>query len=122
MTTWKKAPGELAEKFLAALPDDQRVERRQMFGYPCAFVGGNMFTGLHEDRLIVRLPSEAAKRPCVIMGRTMKQYAAFDNASALGKAAMARWIARALDYAATLPPKPTKPPKKAKKAKSIIVG
>ena len=118
MTTWKKVPGELAEKFLAALPDDPRVDRRQMFGCPCAFVEGNMFAGLHEDRLIVRLPNEAAKRPCLIMGLTMKQYAAFDDATALDKAALTRWIARALDYVATLPPKP---PKKARKARPIIV-
>lgn len=57
MTTWKKVPGELAEKFLAALPDDPRVDRWEMFGCPCAFVEGNMFAGLHEDRLIVRLPN-----------------------------------------------------------------
>ena len=30
-------------------------ERRKMFGYPCAFVAGNLFTGLHQENVIVRL-------------------------------------------------------------------
>ena len=30
--------------------------RKKMFGYPAAFVGGNMATGLFADRWVVRLP------------------------------------------------------------------
>jgi len=78
MSAWKKVPAELARRFEAALPEAEGVERRQMFGCPCAFVNGNMFAGLHEDRLILRIPDEATSRPCVMMGRTMKQYAAID--------------------------------------------
>jgi TfoX/Sxy family transcriptional regulator of competence genes len=109
---WKHVPAELAERFLAALPDEDDVQRRQMFGCPCAFVNGNMFAGLHEDRLLVRLPDEAAKRPAVIMGRTMKQYALFADAVTLARAPMAEWIRRA--YAATrqLPPKLKAPARK----------
>jgi hypothetical protein len=32
------------------------AERRKMFGHPCAFVGGNMATGLFADSWMVRLP------------------------------------------------------------------
>ena len=28
-----------------------------MFGYPAAFVGGNFFAGLHEENVVMRLPS-----------------------------------------------------------------
>jgi hypothetical protein len=55
MMKWRKTPEQLVNTFLAALPEDARVERRKMFGYPCAFVNGNMFTGLHQENLIIRL-------------------------------------------------------------------
>ena len=54
-SVWRKSPGDLVALFYGALLDDPRVERRQMFGYPCAFVGGNLFTGLHQESVIVRL-------------------------------------------------------------------
>ncbi|MFY9316974.1 MAG: TfoX/Sxy family protein [Burkholderiales bacterium] len=109
MAGWKKVPPELARRFDAALPRTGDVQRRQMFGCPCAFVNGNMFAGLHEDRLVVRLPSEAARRPCVILGRTMKQYALIADAPALTPRAMKSWIERGHAYARTLPPKKPKP-------------
>jgi TfoX/Sxy family transcriptional regulator of competence genes len=116
MDDWKKVPPELATRFLAALPGQADVERRQMFGCPCAFVNGNMFAGLHEDRLIVRLPDEAAQRPCVIMGRTMKQYALFADARKLTPKTMAQWIQRGYAFTQALPAKVKKAPKVAKPA------
>lgn len=116
MTDWKNVPPELAARFLAALPDAANVERRQMFGCPCAFVNGNMFAGLHEDRLIVRLPDEAAQRPCVIMGRTMKQYALFADALTLAPEAMAQWVQRGYAFTQALPAKVKRAPKVAKVA------
>ena len=29
---------------------------RQIFGYPAGFVNGNMFMGLHQENLVLRLP------------------------------------------------------------------
>jgi hypothetical protein len=43
--SWRKSPDALVEKFSQIVPPDPRVERRKMFGYPAAFVGGNMFIG-----------------------------------------------------------------------------
>ena len=120
MTDWEKVTPELATRFLAALPDAANVERRQMFGCPCAFVNGNMFAGLHEDRLIVRLPEEAALRPCVIMGRTMKQYALFPDAAQLTPKAMAQWIRRGHAFTSTLPAKVKKVATAAKPAKAAV--
>ena len=111
MTAWKKVPAELARRFDDALPAAVDVERRQMFGCPCAFVNGNMFAGLHEDRLILRIPDEAANHPCVMMGRTMKQYAAIDHALKLDTHAFARWIERAWLHTRELPPKVKRPRK-----------
>ena len=45
---WKKSPPALIETFDAVLPGAP-AERRLMFGYPAAFVNGNMFMSLFED-------------------------------------------------------------------------
>ena len=36
---WQKSPDDVARAFDAALPDDPRLERRKMFGFPAGFVG-----------------------------------------------------------------------------------
>lgn len=109
MATWKKSPPELIAAFDAALVAEPRAERRQMFGYPCGFVNGHMAVGLHEDRLIARVPDEAERLPCIIMGRRMKAYAAVDLRSALAAGAMRRWITRAVTFTAAMSPKAAKP-------------
>jgi TfoX/Sxy family transcriptional regulator of competence genes len=116
MTTWKKVPADLAAMFDAALPPAVDVERRKMFGCPAAFVNGNLFAGLHEDRLMIRLPSEAANRPCVLMGRTMREYALFADALEMAPREMAAWIRRAYDFTRAMPPKPRKPAPARRKA------
>lgn len=121
---WKKAPAELIEAFYAALPDDGRIERRKMFGFPCAFVNGNMFTGIHEDNVIVRL-SEAerttrADRAEVFEpfpGRKMREYLAVPEDVKSDPEALASWIADGLAFAAALPPKLPKQPKPPKPRK-----
>jgi TfoX/Sxy family transcriptional regulator of competence genes len=121
---WKNSPQALIDAFAAALPNDPRIDRRQMFGYPCAFVQGNMFTGLHEHRLLVRLPEaqraellqQAGATPFEPMpGRVMREYVVVPEAF-LSKPQMLRsWIGSAFEYAASLPPKR---PKKARTKKS----
>jgi TfoX/Sxy family transcriptional regulator of competence genes len=109
MATWRKPDPALVEAFLAALPLTAGVERRQMFGCPCAFVHGNMFAGVHETRLIVRIPSEAAARPFAPMGRPMKDYAAIEEALDCEPRELREWVLRAFDYTRVLPPKVKKP-------------
>ena len=108
MATWKPVPADLAATFDAVLPAAPDVERRKMFGCPAAFVNGNLFAGLHEDRLMVRLPSEAAARPCVLMGRTMREYALFADALEMPPREMTAWIRKAYDFARMLPAKSPK--------------
>ena len=55
---WKKSPTELIAAFDAAIAGKPGVERRQMFGYPSAFLKGNLLSGLFQDQMMVRL-SEA---------------------------------------------------------------
>jgi TfoX/Sxy family transcriptional regulator of competence genes len=118
MPTWRKAPPELIAFFDQALPDDPRVERRKMFGYPCAFTSGNMFVGLHQETMVVRLgdqdrakllkePGTAIFEP--MPGRPMREYVALPAAMTAGNPARVRpLVARALAFAAGLPAKQPK--------------
>ena len=79
---WQKSPDELVQAFDHCLPIVAGVQRKAMFGYPCAFVNGHLFCGLHQDSLIVRLPE--ARRDAFVAngasvfepmpGRAMKEY------------------------------------------------
>ena len=119
---WRKSPSELIVRFHAVLPTDPAVERRQMFGYPCAFVNGHMFTGLHQENMIVRLndadraqllklPGSGIFEP--MPGRPMREYGIVPPAVIADDKAIAKWLKLGLAYLKTIPPKE----KKAKKAK-----
>lgn len=114
---WQKSPEELVQTFNAALPDDPRLERRKMFGYPCAFVGGNMFAGLHGPDLIVRLPEDARTRMLArpgartfeaMAGRPMREYVVPPTELIASTAALQELLEESFGYAAALPPKEKK--------------
>lgn len=116
----KPTPAALAA-FDAAIPDDDpRAERKPMFGMPAAFVNGNMFLGVFDDGLVLRLPD--ARRgelselddagPFEPMpGRPWKEYI-HASASRLPAERLAQWAAEALAHTAGLPPKAKKASKK----------
>jgi TfoX-like protein len=120
MPRFEKSPPELVERFSAVLdrvgtPD---TTRRPMFGYPCAWVGGNMATGLFArswwvrlppDRLAAVLASGEGRTFELMPGRPMKGYAALPDEAIADDAQIDAWIREALDYTATLP---TKEPKR----------
>ncbi len=57
-----EAPFELIESFTKAITPLPGVEPRKMFGYPCAFVNGNLFAGLFQESMMMRLsPDDLAK-------------------------------------------------------------
>ena len=85
---WKKSPPALIETFDAVLPGAP-AERRSMFGYPAAFVNGNLFMSLFED--------EHVAAPEKLVG---------------DRAALGKWAAKALAHGQSLPPKQKKPTKK----------
>ncbi|HUT50487.1 MAG TPA: TfoX/Sxy family protein [Alphaproteobacteria bacterium] len=118
---WEKSSHALVAAFDAAVPDGPAVERRQMFGYPCAFVNNNMFMGLHEQNFILRLSEEdraeikashnaAPFEP--MKGRAMKEYVALPDAILGDAAALGAWVARSFAFASALPVKEKKPRKK----------
>ncbi len=111
---WTKAPQSLVDLFAESLPDDERIERRKMFGYPCAFVNGNMFAGLFQDQMFARLaPSrraalERAHGPlpfAPMSDRPMKDYTRLPDAVLADEAAVADLLAGALVFASALPAK-----------------
>jgi TfoX/Sxy family transcriptional regulator of competence genes len=113
---WRKSPDELIRLFDAVLPDDARVERRKMFGYPAAFANGNLFCGLHQENLVLRLDekkrAELMKSGATsfepMPGRPMKEYVVAPASLLADRPALKKRIAQSLDYVASLPAKKAK--------------
>jgi hypothetical protein len=84
-----------------------------MFGYPAAFVGGNMATGLFADQWVVRLPDDqiaAAKAAGAgsfepMPGKPMKSFVVIPSAEVDDDAALRGWVERGLAHAASMAPK-----------------
>lgn len=108
MAKWSKPDPALVAEFDAALASLAGVERRQMFGCPCAFVNGQLFAGVWQDRLLVRVPEAAAQHPFGPMGRPMKEYAALPGALDWPAGELLAWLRRAHGYASGLPAKVVK--------------
>ena len=100
------------------MPDDPGVDVRRMFGCPCFFYGGNMFAGIHQENLFVRLgdddraallalPGAGQFEP--MPGRPMREYVCVPQAMLADRPALEAWLARSLAYPRTLPPKQGKP-------------
>jgi TfoX/Sxy family transcriptional regulator of competence genes len=118
---WSKSPPELVELFDEVAPKAPAVERKKMFGYPAAFTGGNMFAGLHQDSLVLRLPPDDFAEFLALdgatpfepmAGRPMKGYAVAPEALLKDKPVLARWLERSFEAAAKMPVKEKKPPKR----------
>ncbi len=112
---WSPSPPELLASFDAVVPGPPAV-RRKMFGYPAAFVNGNMFMGLFRDQMILRLPEAERKellsieeaRPFEPMpGRPMREYVAVPPAMIERQKALSVWVKKAYAYGSSLPPKPS---------------
>ena len=116
---WRKAKPELVDRFHEAVAGIEGVEVRKMFGFPAAFIGGNMTAGLHQDTVMVRLPDSDREERIAegwslfepMPGRPMREYVALPTEVFADAEATRRWIERAASYVRTLPPKA---PKKAK--------
>ena len=112
---WVKAPQALVDLFAESLPDDPRVERRKMFGYPAVFVQGNMCAGVFQDRVFARLsPADRAALPgggedfSPMPGRPMKGYTLIPDEVIADDAALGAELAKAIAFTAQLPPKEKK--------------
>jgi TfoX/Sxy family transcriptional regulator of competence genes len=118
MPKWRSAPPELVRTFGEAVKPLPGVEVRKMFGYPCAFYNGQMFAGLHQESMILRLSSDdragflalPGATPFEPMaGRPMREYVVVPASVVDDPSELTPWLDRALAYAASLPPKVAKP-------------
>ena len=113
MPKFTRAPAALVAQFDEAIGRLDGVERRQMFGYPAAFAGGNMFAGLFRTSFIVRL-SEADRAEASALGATpfepmpgrpMREYVCLPEVILGQPKELAAWLERARAKAASLPAK-----------------
>ena len=118
MPKWRIPPEDLVDRFLSLVPDDPGVELRRMFGCPCLFLNGNMFAGIHQEDLFVRLSAEdrhvllelpGARLFEPMAGRPMREYVCVPPAMLAERLALESWLAKARAYAHSLPPKVKKP-------------
>jgi hypothetical protein len=110
---WKPVPEKLVRSFDQAIEKFEGVERRKMFGYPCAFVNGNMFFGCFGGKLMMRLSEDDRKtsldtglfKPFEPMpGRIMREYVEVPG-SFTEDEDFEDWLSRSHGYASSLPPK-----------------
>ncbi len=111
--TWPKPSMALMELL------DQHVsvfvtEKKIMFGAPCYFVQGNMFTGIFSDVLFARFSVQdrahidergigTVFEP--VQGRKMTEYRALSKKVLDDPQALDEWLERSYSYVSTLEPK-----------------
>jgi len=114
MPKFAKAPAELVRVFENALKDFPMATQRKMFGYPCAFVNGNMFTGLFQEEVFLRLSD--ADRAAIrkeygtplfepMPGRPMRQYVLVPRYVRNSPRLLRTWLTKGMEHAKSLPPK-----------------
>lgn len=114
---WRKAPEELVELFHEIVPQEPLANHRKMFGYPSCFVNGNLFSGLHQENMIMRLSEtdreeflkiEGASLFEPMPGRVMREYVCAPTAMFSDKQELFNWMKRSFEYASGLPEKKRK--------------
>ena len=114
---WKKSPEKLVQ-FITDRMSFEECEPRKMFGYQCFFKNTQMFTGLFEDKLFLRLgPADIddlkRKNKDVegfqpLPGRTMKEYIIIPERIYKNEKAFDVLLAKSIKYVSSLPPKKKK--------------
>jgi TfoX/Sxy family transcriptional regulator of competence genes len=123
MEKWRKpdkALVDLLDETVSGIEFDAPVEYKPMFGCPAYFTGGNLFAGVWQETVMLRLDEDgraevasSGGRPFEPMpGRPMKEYVALPPAMVADADVTRTWVRRAAEYAASLPPKQKKPRKK----------
>jgi hypothetical protein len=111
---FEKSPAELADRFAEVLDRYPSAERRKMFGYPAAFLAGNLVTSLHQQNWVIRLPDadreellgiDGAKAFEPMPGRPMKGFAVVPPSIVADDSTLDGWLERAFSHARTMPPK-----------------
>lgn len=114
---WQKSPQYLVDTFYEMMEEFSGIELKKMFGYPCAFINGNMFIGLHEGNMAVRVPPDFREEAlnnhvgfifAPMKGRVMKEYIALSSQVIADKSQLRTIILHSLEFVKSLPKKPLK--------------
>jgi TfoX/Sxy family transcriptional regulator of competence genes len=105
--------GGLAERVRTALAGSTGVAERKMFGGLCYLLRGNMFCGVVDDHLMVRVGAEAYQaalamphtREMDFTGRPLRGLVYVAPTGIRTKRALAVWLERGMAYARSLPAK-----------------
>ena len=89
------------------------VVTKKMFGGVCHQLNGNIVSGVHKDKLILRLGPDQAEDalkqknvvPFDITGRPMKGWVMVAKEGFTGEEALEAWLDQAKAFVKTLPPK-----------------
>ena len=117
MPTWQRVPEELVRRFEEAVGGLPGIQQRKVFGYPAAFTNGQMFTGVFQDRMFLRLaPADLEKFLALdgaapfepVRGRAMRGYALVPRDIRSSPRALRPWLKKAIVYAGSLPLKASK--------------
>jgi len=114
MPKFTKPPQGLVALFETLIADAPGVEKKKMFGYPAAFVAGQMCCGLFQDRMMMRL-SETDREAFVakykarafepMPGRPMREYVEVPDRLIKDVTQLKEWLAKSMGYVSALPPK-----------------
>jgi TfoX/Sxy family transcriptional regulator of competence genes len=117
MKKWRPAPREAVAAFETSTSELSGIEPRKMFGYSCVFAKGNMFAGLHEAGMVLRLPDEqraeflrlkGASQFEPMPGRVMREYVVVPRMLLNAPEKLRAWVEKSLVYVLSLPAKPKK--------------
>ena len=107
---------EIDRRIRGLVADWEGAERKKMFGGTCHLLGGHMFCGVLDDKLILRLGearaaellSDVLVEEFDITGRPMKGWVMIDEKAFRTDQKMVEWLDLAREFVATLPAKKRK--------------
>jgi TfoX/Sxy family transcriptional regulator of competence genes len=113
MEKWQKPSEQTISVYQDVVSQLDGIEKRKMFGCPCAFVNGNMFFGVYQDQLFLRMDIEQrehlsqiiAINPFSPMGKVMKAYISIPSEIVNEQKKLLTLVKNALINAQVLPPK-----------------
>jgi hypothetical protein len=114
---FRKSPPALAERFREVVGRYPEAQVRVVFGCPCAFIGGNMISGLFGDEWFIRLPAD--QRPALLRlkgahpfepmpGRPLREQIVLPASIVGSPAKLQAYMEKAVVHGRSLPPKAPK--------------
>jgi TfoX/Sxy family transcriptional regulator of competence genes len=114
MPKFAKSSEEMVSFFDKVMKDFPMATQRKMFGCPCVFVNGNLFAGLFEEEMFLRLNDEdrlAIRKEYgtqlfePMPGRPMREYVMIPHYVRNSPRLLKSWLTKGMEHAQALPPK-----------------